>query len=148
MMKYVLWDIDGVLTSFSHSRLCSTERREENLFGLDWFDPACVRELKNVIDATGAAIVVSSSWRELGKGRLSVVWESENLPGRLDGTTPEWILTKREAIQEWISAHPNDRYVILDDQDLGFPHQVQTNTNLGLTQEDAIKAIAILNGGV
>ena len=143
-MKYILLDFDGVLTSAAHSRQCLDEHRQENLFGLDWFDPKCLQALKTVVDATDAGIFVSSSWRELGKDNLALVWEEENLPGRLVGTTPEWVLMKRDAILEWISHHTKDKYVIIDDQDLHLSCQIQTNPEVGLTSEDALKAIAIL----
>ena len=144
-MKYILLDFDGVLTSAAHSRQCLDEHRQENLFGLDWFDPKCLQALKTVVDATDAGIVVSSSWRELGKDNLALVWEEENLPGRLVGTTPEWVLMKRDAILEWISHHTKDKYVIIDDQDLHLSCQIQTNLEVGLTSEDALKAISILS---
>ena len=144
-MKYILLDFDGVLTSESWTRQCIFERRPENLFGLDWFDPKCLQALKTVVDATDAGIVVSSSWRELGKDNLALVWEEENLPGRLMGTTPEWVLMKRDAILEWISHHTKDKYVIIDDQNLHLSCQIQTNPEVGLTSEDALKAISILS---
>ena len=144
-MKYILLDFDGVLTSESWTRQCIFECRRENMFGLDWFDPVCLQALQTIVDATGAGIVVSSSWRELGKDHLALVWEEENLPGRLVETTPEWVLMKRDVILEWISYHTEDKYVILDDQDLHLPNQIQTNLEVGLTSEDALKAISILS---
>ena len=144
-MKYILLDFDGVLTSESWTRQCIFECRRENMFGLDWFDPGCLRALQTIVDATGAGIVVSSSWRELGDDNLQMLWAFTPMPGRFLGTTPIWILTKREAIEEWIHKHQEDRYVILDDQDLHFPRQIQTNPEVGLTMEDARKAIEILN---
>ena len=144
-MKYILLDFDGVLTSESWTRQCIFECRRENMFGLDWFDPGCLQALQTIVDATGAGIVVSSSWRELGDENLQRLWTSTPMPGRFLGTTPIWILTKREAIAEWIHKHQEDRYVILDDDSLGFANQVKTDIRIGLTNEKAQKAISILN---
>ncbi len=66
-------------------------------------------------------------------------------PGQLAGTTPIWILTKKGAIEHWLKHHPNDRYVILDDADLGLENQITTDPNTGLTEKDAEMAISILN---
>lgn len=140
-MKYILLDIDGVLSSDAFTRQCILEHRRENLFGVDWFDPACVVALRKIVDETGAQIVVSSSWRELGKEKLQRLWEHNGMPGKLAGATPIWILTKREAIEYWIQQHPDDRHVIIDDADLGLPNQVRTDPKTGLTGEDAEKAI-------
>lgn len=144
-MKYILLDFDGVLTSESWTRQCIFECRRENMFGLDWFDPVCLQALQTIVDATGAGIVVSSSWRELGDENLQRLWTSTPMPGRFLGTTPIWILTKREAIEEWIHKHQEDKYVILDDDSLGFANQVKTDIRIGLTNEKAQKAISILN---
>jgi len=144
-MKYILLDFDGVLTSESWTRQCIFECRRENMFGLDWFDPVCLQALQTIVDATGAGIVVSSSWRELGDDNLQMLWAFTPMPGRFLGTTPIWILTKREAIEKWIQKHQEDKYVILDDDSLGFANQVKTDIRIGLTNEKALKAISILN---
>ena len=67
------------------------------------------------------------------------------MPGELAGTTPIWILTKKGAIDHWIKEHPNDRYVILDDTDLGLDYQIRTDPYTGLTEEDAEIVISLLN---
>lgn len=141
---YILLDIDGVLTSDAWSRQCRTEHRPTNLFGMDWFDPGCVEVLTLIIEKTGAEIIISSSWRELGLERLRHVWEVCGLPGKLAGTTPEWILMKDEAIREWILQNPQEAYVILDDADLKSDRQVRTNPTTGLSMADVKKVCQIL----
>jgi hypothetical protein len=144
-MEYILLDFDGVLTSVANTRRCRMEHRRPNIYGLDWFDPACLEALKTIVDETGAGIVVSSSWRDLGDEALGRVWEQTPMPGLFTGTTPMWILTKKAAIEAWVKAHPDDRYVILDDADLRLPNQVRANPDTGLTMKMARKAIDILN---
>ena len=144
-MRYILLDFDGVVTSKTYSRQCHENHCRKNIYDLDWFDPACVDALRMIVERTGAKIVVSSSWRDLQMEQLQKIWAFIPMPGELAGTTPIWILTKKEAIEHWIKQHPDDRYVILDDAGLGLDNQIRTNPDTGLVQEDAEKAITILN---
>lgn len=143
-LKVLFLDFDGVLTSDAYTQKCVLEHRRENLFGIDWFDPECVAALRKIVDETGAVIVISSSWRELGLDKLIHLWNELDMPGELYGTTPEWVLTKKEAIRQWLSDNQYDTYVILDDDILGLSNQVKTNPRKGLVEEDAIRAIDLL----
>lgn len=148
---YILLDIDGVLTSEAHTQKCVLEHRNENLYWMDWFDPACVEVLRELLDKTGADIIVSSSWREIGIDRLRYVWKHNDMPGELKSLTDEWIPDKKEALRGWImrnmTLHPSDKYIILDDEPMGFDKwQVKTNPRTGLTKKDISKAINSLKG--
>ena len=144
-MTYILLEIDGVLTTNAYSQRCRQEHRQPNLFGLDWFAPTCVDALRRIIDATGAKVVISSSCRDVGLEGLRKVWESNHMPGELSGAISERGLIKAEAIQEWIRIHSDDRFVILDVDDLRLPRQVIIEPENGLTLSDASKAINLLN---
>lgn len=74
-MKYILLDFDGVLTSDAFTRQCIFEHRRGNLFGVEWFAPSCIEALRYLVEETGAKIVVSSSWRDLGEYRLRKLLE-------------------------------------------------------------------------
>lgn len=118
---------------------------KSNLYGLVFFDMFCIVNLESIPVETGADIIVSSSWRRLGKETLIRVWEHNGrCSRRLVGTTPVEI-AKRDAIVAWIAAHPDDRYVILDAEDLRLQNQVRTDPEVGLTLKDAREAISILN---
>ena len=145
MAKYILLDFDGVVTSRSFTMKCYREHAEPNIYGLDWFDPECIAALKRIVDETGAEIIVSSSWRELWMVQLQKIWEHVHMPGKLSGTIPVWISDKKEAIRYWLKQHPDDRYVILDDEDLGLESQYRTDPHTGLVEEDADRIIAVLN---
>lgn len=144
MSKVIFLDFDGVITSEPFTRQCIFEYRRENLYGLDWFDPHCLDLLKTIVDKTGAGIVVSSSWRDLGMDKLRKVWEETPMPGKLLGTTPVWVLTKVGAIKEYLRIHPCDKYVILDDTDFHLPNQVKTDPHTGLTDVNVVEAIQVL----
>jgi len=145
MNKYILLDFDGVITSKTYTWKCYRDGTRANIYGLDWFDPNCIEALRHIVENTGAKIVVSSSWRDLRIEQLRKLWEDIPMPGELVGTTPVWILTKKEAIEHWIKQHTGDRYVILDDADLGLDYQIRTDPYIGLVEEDAEKAIKLLN---
>jgi len=145
MEKVILLDFDGVVTSKAYTWKCYQDGARANIYGLDWFDPDCIAALRYIVENTGAKIVVSSSWRDLRMEQLKRLWEFVPMPGELIGTTPIWILTKKGAIEHWIKQHSHDRYVILDDADLGFENQIRTDPYTGLVVEDAEKAIGLLN---
>jgi len=145
MRKILFLDFDGVITSDTYTRKCIFEYRRENLYGLDWFDPACLGALRKVVDQTGAVIVVSSSWRELGMEKLARLWKELSMPGELYGTAPEWIPTKREAIARWLKENEWDRYVIVDDSEPGLANTFKTNPATGMTSDDADRIIEMFN---
>lgn len=142
--KVIFLDIDGVLTSDDFTQRCLQEKRARPPYDMDWLDPRCLVALKTITDRTGAVIVLSSSWRELGRETLFKLWELLGIPGELYGTTPDWVLTKKEAIEQWLTDNHCDKYVIVDDTDLGLTNSYRTNPSTGLTAEDAEQIIRIL----
>ena len=146
MKKYILLGIDGVLTSQRNRIMAMILEPKPNLYGLDYFDMFCMVNLESIPVETGADIIVSSSWRRLGKETLIRVWEHNGCCSRrLVGITPVENQSKRDAIEAWITTHPDDRYVILDSEDLRLRNQVRTDPEVGLTLKDAREAISILN---
>lgn len=143
--KVIFLDIDGVLTSDDFTQRCLQEKRARPPYDMDWLDPRCLVALKTITDRTGAVIVLSSSWRELGRETLFKLWELQGIPGELYGTTPDWILTKGEAIEQWLADNHCEKYLILDDSDIGLPNSYRTNPSMGLTTEDAEHIVALLN---
>lgn len=145
MKKYILFDFNGVITSRRNSFMAPLYGRKPNLYGLEWFDPFCLVNLIRISDEADADIIVSSSWRTLGHESLERLWKHNIVlgPWRFVGTTPAG--AKRDAIVAWIADHQDDRYVILDAEDLRLQNQIRTDPEVGLTQENAQKAIAILN---
>ena len=131
------------------------------------FDPRSVANLKKILDETGADIVISSSWKSFGLPELEDMWQERRLPGKLIGITPnsvsdEMLLNadldhmelfhiRGMEIKEWLDKHGKNvsHYVIIDDMDNFFPEQkshfVLTDPEVGITDEDADKAIKILN---
>ena len=64
MKRFVFLDFDGVLDTTHHTNSLYHEGLPDaDRYGV-LFDPECVRNPREIIDRTGAEIVVSSSWKD------------------------------------------------------------------------------------
>lgn len=163
--KIIFLDLDGVLnTARWHEQAKGDQLKDD--YGYT-FDPTAVANLAEIIERTGADIVISSSWKYSGLSTLLDMWSDRALPGRVIDITPdtesddfllnadleniEFLSCKGYEIKEWLSAHDKNvsRYAILDDEQEMLPEQqshfVRTNPEVGITEEDTEKAITILN---
>ena len=169
MNKIIFLDFDGVLNTEYYQELLQFQSKPwQDEYGA-FFDPNVVKQLKRIIDTTGADIVIESSWKYLGLNAMRELWEVRNLPGKIIDITPssvsdEYLLKadlddldtsklhcKGMEIASWLSEQEEDiRYVIIDDEyvilDSRLPHFILTNPYEGITEEQANKAILILNG--
>ena len=153
MRKIIFLDFDGVLNTEYYQGLLQFQGKQwQDQYGA-FFDPRAVRQLKRVIDTTGADIVVESSWKYLGLEAMQELWRVRNLPGRVIDITPSLTdnASKGEEIAAWLSEHAmsDARYVIIDDEyvvlDSQIPYLIWTNPYEGLTEEQANRAISILH---
>ena len=165
VQKVIFLDFDGVMNTERYI----AERRRNGLPVSDrygyLFDPEAVENLRRIIDATGAEVVISSSWRLEGEERMKDMWHERALPGQLIGITGQSLhanfpmsagetagAAKGEEIRGWLKEHASKpyRYVIFDDEaDIRpeqRPHFIQTDPRIGITRADAERAIQILNG--
>ncbi len=124
------------------------------------FCPTAVNHLAWVIEVTGANIVISSTWRSSGLDEMKAMWKFRKLPGEVIDVTPhirrnDDLDFKERAergheIQHWLDNHPEvESYVIFDDNDDMLKsqedHFIKTDEKYGITHNDALKAIEILN---
>ena len=153
MRKIIFLDFDGVLNTEYYQGLLQFQGKQwQDQYGA-FFDPRAVRQLKRVIDTTDADIVVESSWKYLGLEAMQELWRVRNLPGRVIDITPSLTdnASKGEEIAAWLSEHAtlDTRYVIIDDEyvvlDAQIPFFIWTNPYEGLTEEQADRAMLILN---
>ena len=167
--KIIFLDFDGVLnTEHYQSVLMNDGKVWQDEYGA-FFDPNAVEQLKRIIEATHADIVVESSWKYLGLDAMQEMWEARNMPGRIIGITSSsvsnnWSLTanledidsavghcKGVEIASWLTEYATQgtQYVIIDDEYVALDsqqnHLILTNPYEGITHELADKAIAILN---
>ena len=173
MRRYVFIDFDGVLnTERHHSELVSSGQKCSDQYG-PLFDPVAVGNLKRIVDETEAEIVIISSWKLEGVERMIDIWKVRRMPGVLAGCTPDYIsgmdllnvnleapaacadlAGKGNEVKQWLKENSPKkadgyRYVILDDVPDFLPEQmehfIQVNPRVGITEEDAEKAIMLLN---
>ena len=153
MKKIIFLDFDGVLNTEHYQSLLQYQGKPwQDEYGA-FFDPNAVKQLKRIIDATDADIVVESSWKYLGLDAMKELWKVRNLPGTIIDITPS-LLGKNKGVEiaSWLSKYAKQdiRYVIIDDEyvilDSQLPHFILTNPYEGITEEQANRAISILNG--
>lgn len=156
-MKIIFLDIDGVV---------STHRCQWQL------DPEKMELIKRICDATDAKIVITSSWRGHNlKQTIKNLVDLEKEAGHQPFLYPELIVGCTDRMLTFKLGNQNipfttprgyeidrycfehkeiESYVILDgDSDMLLKHKdkfIQTNDLLGISEEDAKKAIAILKG--
>ena len=159
-MKVIFLDIDGVVNSIYSRSRCQ---------GYIGIDDDKVILLKQIVDATDARIVLSSTWR-LGYNKAGHHLEKmgDYLKKKLAkqglfvyDVTPDfgrrgWL--RGEEILDWLVKHPDvDKYLILDDEEYDFynigheitDYWIQTEYYSdfgGLQDEHVRKAIEMLNG--
>jgi len=151
--KIVFVDVDGVLNCID------SEDRFHGFIGIDY---CAVKLLKEIIEATGAEIVLISSWKSRWyKDHKNC---QDNLANYLDQRLAEEnlkILDKTEGssfdrghgIIDWLSEHPTDSWIVLDDEifddyeECGIlPHLVKTSFYDGGIKEKHVEtAIQMLN---
>ena len=169
MEKIIFLDFDGVLNTEHYQRLLSYQGKAwKDEYGA-FFDPEAVLQLRRIVDATNADIVIESSWKFYGLESMQKMWKERNMPGKIIDITPtsvsdSWLLTanlddidpamvhcKGIEIASWLSdnASKEARYVIIDDENVILEsqssHFLLTDPYDGITEVIANKAISILN---
>lgn len=150
-MKVIFLDFDGVLNSakylLGHGD-CGVA-----------IDPARMALLKQIVDATDAKIVLSTSWREHWSKDLIHCDSTGMLINRIFSKyglhifdkTPELHERRETEIKSWLDTHPEvENFVVLDDSLLSAGylngHFIKTSNYFdGLDETDVQKAIDILN---
>lgn len=156
-MKILFLDIDGVLNSREYDRHRNWNEQTD-------IDETRLPLVKEIIDKTGAKIVLISTWRSHWNRDESLCDEDGMYINRLfskygltiyDKTPDLGLLSKRkDEVKAWLAEHTGEveRFVILDDYRFGWDglsdFYIHTNPNygLGLEEEHVEKAIVLLNG--
>lgn len=158
----IFLDFDGVIVTRESSKLGHyTDGMHRQI------DDVRVRRLSGICEATGAVVVISSTWRLGRYGDVLSRWlRAKGLAAEVIGSTPQihatesgsgaYFTSPRGAeILAWLwsaarSGRDVSRYVILDDEsDAGFGHTgrfVRCGLDEGLTEAAADEAIRILMG--
>lgn len=155
-MKVIFLDFDGVITTLKSNWTIDNEK---------------VELVKQICDATGAKIVISSSWRRYTlEDTIEAITKQEIVRGNKPFSYPDLIIdvTSRMygfkygnkethygicrgvEIDRWLWEHQDvTNYVILDDDSDMLLCQkgnfIKTNAYTGICKKDVEKAIKILN---
>lgn len=164
-MKVLFLDIDGVVNTVGGElgiRHCTdmVAKRDD---GSEYFDPACMWYLRDIVTRTGCKIVVSSTWR-IGASledmkawfRCEVIKDAiiDKTPSLNSKSHPHLVdsrgrVQRGEEILAWLNEHPEvTRYAVLDDDgdmDAVRLNFFQTETHDGLKREVAYDVINHLN---
>lgn len=149
-IKVIFLDVDGVLNSDRTHRLTSE--------GFIFVGASHLRNLRRIVDETGAKVVLSSDWRydrddpKSNRSFLELRDELLKYGISLYDFTPELPDAHRgHEIDQWLREHSNvTGFVILDDRLDIEPNEhnwVRTVMRRGLGPKETEEAIRILNGG-
>lgn len=150
-MQVIFLDFDGVLNAETDDSGDADE-----LWSAAWLDSKMVGRLTQLVETTGARVVISSSWRQrrTQEELRAILAEHGYSSGILD-VTPRHTrpaegerLVRANEITAWLAVHPEvTSFVILDDdEEFGAlaPNHVRTNSAVGLTDDDVMRARSIL----
>ena len=154
-IKIIFVDVDGCLN-------CATTIKRLNIcFEFSFVDTRKVLRLRDIVERTGAQLVLSSTWRfgvdsrafyleKMAYCELLEEFRRLRCPIWTD-VTPYLPRAKRwQEINAWLLLHPEvDEYIILDDWGENefrpmMDHLVQCDPRFGLTKERAELAIKML----
>lgn len=152
-MSVIFLDVDGVLNSDHSTSQCL------DVIGID---DDKVKRLGKIVSATGAVIVLVSSWKETwsasdkeGQDEYANYLDNKLRRQKLKvfGKTFDRGVNRGHGILQWYSHKNVNKYIVIDDEI--FPdysvygiknHLVLTDPEVGLTDEDVDKAIEMLMG--
>lgn len=162
-MKAIFLDIDGVLNCSSSKSKCG---------GYLGIDKARVKILAEIVEATEADLILTSSWKvgwEPGRN-YSIHEDSIHIHAKYldthlkkksglickDKTRERNLAERGMGIKSYLLLHPEyTEWIVIDDEIFGdyasrriLPHLIKTNPEKGLTRRDAEAAIKMLNGEI
>lgn len=165
MEKIIFLDIDGVLATnieFNRVRRKFWDKydKAETLHIPYPFNPRCVEIFNEILEETGASIVLSSDWRlHWNLDELRQIFEFNNVIKSPFDTTKEldsnmYITLEEERsaqIENYVKTHQIENYVIIDDLDMkrnlmDDEKFIKTTSREGLKQTNIkTKILKILN---
>ena len=144
MSKAIFLDIDGVLNDISPSTPVFDDTPA----------PRHIQPLVEIVNATGAKLILSSSWRKSRRLRIRVDEALARFNLTIADITPELSGGRGREISAYLEQHPEiTSFLILDDDDWGWAphlikHWVQTSPLSGLLPRHIKPAITILDFGI
>lgn len=158
-MKVLFLDLDGVVNDDDWQR--ATTKRYPGLvvwseeIGRAMIDPERLARVQAICDATGASIVIVSSWRRWASADvLSGILQTQGLKAPVIdavGGVKFSGETRASATKEWLARHRDvTAYVIVDDNGLQWERFRDLCAHLvsprdGIEDEEVVRAIEILS---
>lgn len=165
-MKLLFLDFDGVLNSDVYMK---SKAYQDEVAGLsDWeviqqahhthLDPDALALIAKIVDATGAVVIASTTWRlRYSNDEMNLMLSNRGAKFRISGSTPAIRMfgsDRGAEIKRYMenSLDEPESFVIIDDIDFFihykdlYPHFIQTDSKYGIRQSDVERAIKILNG--
>lgn len=152
-MKVIFLDFDGVIVWWGYN---------PHPGGILQPDPDKVDLLNAIVEATGAVVVVSSTWR-IGRSRteLAEILAEAGFRGTVRGCTPDGVRTagglriaypRAEEIRTWLRGWPGkpvESFVAIDDEDMrkAFGERmilIENGMSRGIQPHHAERAIDVL----
>lgn len=154
-MKVIFLDVDGVLNSSEHRRRMLRQGDYSILL-----EPHHLDLLRELVNASGASLVLISSWRKYWTKEGSIDSAGKRLEEALhqvglsiyDKTPVLRDGTRSQEIEQWMKCHTYiDEYVILDDNDFLWskklrPHWICCPSDTGITTDLIKVALDVLSG--
>lgn len=154
MKKIIFLDFDGVMDTGRFDKiLLRNDQKRSDIYGTI-FDPDCIKNLKKIVDKTGADIVVTSTWKMIMSLKdIMNMWNDRKLPGTVIGITPNIsCLLRGDEIKKWLLEYPEKcNYAIIDDLspkyfiDNQVDHLFQVDEEYGLDEDTARQIVKYLN---
>ena len=144
-MKVIFLDVDGVLNNDGYFE--RTKNEKQNRIELDDENIKC---LKEIIDLTGAKVVVTSTWKEL-RIYSKLISYLKTFGIEVYDKTIHMSYNRGDEIRKYLSTHEIDNFIILDDEifkDFNelISHLVKTDFyNVGLTEKHKTLALKLMN---
>lgn len=167
MKKLIFLDIDGVLNSRVYTSSPAYLQSIEGVSDAELMlirhdlhiDPLAINLLDDLIDKSGADVVLSSTWRgKYTPDDITALFATRGFKHKVVDSTPILFgkvnssrIPRGKEISAYLRSLPQwpDGFVILDDHDdmLNLKnHLVLTSKRTGLTSDDVDRALKILNG--
>ena len=146
MNRIIFLDVDGVLNNGTWA--IEMFDKGVRVYHDDILYEPSLERLKGLVEATGAKIVVSSSWRQVPSAYANLTACLERFGLEIYDKTPYVGGCRGDDITAWFKRNPGEySYAILDDDDDmdgHMDHLVRTDFDVGLTDEDCERAKDIL----
>ena len=150
-LKIIFLDFDGVLNNAEF-------RANNKNYHENFIDETTMPYLRQIVQETGAKIVLSTTWKTRWDAEDQSVLEDTKKINDIFAKYDLEIYSKTDnfndnrnfEISMWLCAHAVENYVILDDLDFHWSEEnrrrfVKTNDNIGLDKHTSQLAINILN---